>query len=136
MNSEKESSELGMASELKILKQMRSSECENVFKVPKRVFKKQPEQSVGCSLYKYKQEIPSKLAEKGRPVRYFSNSQNTKKLKIQIPKCNQNKSGCRWEEGVKVVTKSHFEDVNLSGSFFSITLQKGDFRRTNEDRVS
>ena len=75
------------------------------------------------------------LAIKKTPERSMTGlSLNLKKnLTISIPSDAEVKA---FTPGSRVKTVSNYADTNEAGMFYGVTLKKGSFRRSNEDRVS
>ena len=55
-----------------------------------------------------------------------------KPLSIQIPR---DAEFSHLTPGLKVKSGSNYADSNEDGTFYGVTLKKGFYRRTNEDRV-
>jgi len=66
------------------------------------------------------------------PSLFSSQSILKRPLQISIPDDSEVKV---FTPGSRVKSVSNFADTNEGGSFYGVTLKKGSFRRTNEDRV-
>ena len=86
------------------------------------------------TLEKFKKEVSQKKMGIVREIKYFSSFKGNKSLRIKIPADNSGRVE-KLQEGAKVTSQTHFQDVKVQGLYYGVTLRKGSIRKTNEDRV-